>query len=159
MTTIHRTLPTGLAPTGPDELLRLTALFAHDDRLPDLLDLTSPERSWTRLEATDLMEVWLIGWPPGTGTGWHDHQGSSGAFRVVAGSLTEHTWDRGPRARDLAPGHGRSFTAAHVHDVRNDGTEPAISVHAYAPALRGMTRYAVAGDALVRQQVERAGQW
>ena len=54
MTTIHRALPTGLAPADPDELLRLTLLLAHDERLPELLDLTSPERSWTRLEATDL---------------------------------------------------------------------------------------------------------
>lgn len=159
MTTIHRALPTGLAPADPDELLRLTLLLAHDERLPELLDLTSPERSWARLEATDLMEVWLIGWPPGTATGWHDHQGSSGAFRVVHGALTEHTWDRGPRTRDLARGEGRSFAASHVHDVRNEGSTAAVSVHAYAPALRGMTRYAVAGGALVRQQVERAGQW
>jgi predicted metal-dependent enzyme (double-stranded beta helix superfamily) len=37
----------------------------------------------------------------------------------------------------------------HVHDVTNDATEVAISLHVYAPALTQMTRYAIVDNELV----------
>ena len=38
--------------------------------------------------------------------------------------------------RSLSAGRVRHFDASHIHDVVNLGTEPAVSLHAYAPSCR-----------------------
>jgi quercetin dioxygenase-like cupin family protein len=143
------------------QLLRTARLFATDPDLSDLVDLEADERTWRRLDATDHLEIWLLAWPAGSHTGWHDHLDSEGAFLVVDGDLAEQTWSGG-RVHDrlLAAGDGRSFGRHHVHNVTNLGDSPALSVHVYSPALQGMTRYTLVGDALRPTTVERAGeQW
>jgi mannose-6-phosphate isomerase-like protein (cupin superfamily) len=125
------------------------------------------ERWYSRIAAYDDHEVWLLTWLPGQGTDLHDHGGSSGAFFVVSGALTELTLDRPsssarPRLRptELGPGHGRAFGAHHIHQVRNEGTAPTISVHAYGPSLKSMTRYRLDVDGLQVDAVHTAGaQW
>jgi hypothetical protein len=52
----------------------------------------------------------------------------------------------------------RPFGAKHVHRVTNEGVEPAVSLHAYAPALVEMNEYAVDGDRLRLVAAQRAGQ-
>ena len=96
---------------------------------------------------------------PGQATDLHDHGGSAGAFVVVSGVLTEHTGVRLlPTA--LPAGAGRRFDAHHVHRLGNEGTRPAVSVHAYSPRLSAMTRYEVVDGALRTVGVDRAGvQW
>lgn len=143
------------------QLLRTARLFATDPDLGDLVDLTSTERTWRRLDTTDHLEIWLIGWPVGSSTGWHDHLASEGAFLTVTGQLVEQSWSGGRAAdRHLWEGEGRSFGSHHVHNVTNLGDRPALSVHVYSPALRGMTRYALVEDRLRQVGVERAGeQW
>ena len=109
-------------------------------------------------------EVWLLSWLPGQGTDLHDHGPSSGAFAVAAGTLTERvvTTDRRGRrpqeaSAELAAGRARFFGPHYVHQVRNAGAEPAVSVHVYAPRLRVMNTYRVHGARLVRTGTEQAG--
>ena len=144
-----------------NQLLRTARLFATDPELDRLVDLDASERTWRRLDATDHLEIWLVSWPVGTTTGWHDHLQSEGAFLTVKGELAEQTWSgRTAHERYLWEGEGRSFGPHHVHAVTNLGDRPALSVHVYSPALRGLTRYAVVGDRLQATGVERAGgQW
>lgn len=143
------------------QLLRTAALFATDPDLDRHVDLGSRERTWHRLDATEHLEIWLIGWPVGTSTGWHDHLESEGAFLTVKGTLAEHSFSRRTvHERLLLEGDGRSFGSHHVHDVANIGDTPALSVHVYSPALRGMTRYALLDGDLSATGVEKAGeQW
>ena len=107
-------------------------------------------------------QVWLLTWLPGQGTPLHDHGGSAGAFAVVRGALTEDTVG-GPDGAvrevvtDLSAGRVRHFGPHHVHRVTNRGTLPAVSVHAYTPALRSMTTYALADGVLRQTGTERAG--
>ena len=57
-------------------------------------------------------------------------------------------------------GEGRTFGSRHIHTVANLGDRPALSVHVYSPALRGMTRYALLDNRLRETSIERAGeQW
>ena len=104
-------------------------------------------RWYKRLAATQDMEVWLLSWLPGQGTGLHDHGGSSGVFTVVSGELHERSLvvtplrRAGARERVLTPGTQRVFGPTYVHEVTNMGTEPAVSVHVYAPRLESMTMY------------------
>ncbi|MFB4193531.1 cysteine dioxygenase [Streptomyces carpaticus] len=108
-----------------------------------LARFTSPERWYHRLHRAEGYEVWLLTWLPGQGTEIHDHGGSGGAFTVVAGTLTEETF---PGARRLLVGGLRSFGPRHIHRVSNRGTEPAVSVHAYGPALTSQTYYRLGAD-------------
>ncbi len=119
-----------------------------------------PTRRWySRLARTDDHEAWLLSWLPGQGTDLHDHGGSSGAFTVVAGYLTEQIPARGAlTSRGYGAGATRRFGSRHVHRVTNTGTVPAVSLHVYAPALTRMTRYDLTDGQLRIRTVERAGE-
>lgn len=123
-----------------------------------------PRSRWYhRLDAEADHEVWLLTWLPGQGTDLHDHGGSAGGFTVVSGELTELTPSiSGGRLSPwtLRPGQGRRFGARYIHQVTNRGTEPAVSVHAYSPALTNMRRYELTDTGLRLAAVDLAGaQW
>lgn len=118
---------------------------------------TSTERSWRRLEVNG-HELWLIGWPPGTQTAWHDHGAATeGAVMTVSGRLTEYAWDGAVLARTLVAGAGRLFGGKHIHNLVNESGASAVSLHAYAPRLKSMTRYEYRGGRLRVLGVEAAG--
>ncbi|MDT0447202.1 cysteine dioxygenase [Streptomyces johnsoniae] len=107
-----------------------------------LVRFTAPDRSYRRLERTDAYEVWLLTWLPGQGTEIHDHGGSAGSFGVVAGTLTEHAFPApADGGRRLGTGDVRAFGPGYVHQVTNADERPAVSIHAYAPALTTQTYY------------------
>ncbi|MCW5253347.1 cysteine dioxygenase [Streptomyces sp. SHP 1-2] len=162
------------APT-PAELLGFAESVAADPELIASLPLDPEERTWVRLPGPGGSEAWLIGWPPGTGTGWHDHADSVGAFATAAGELTEHAlavrlptggWktlelaDGIDRIRRLPTGRGRAFGRDHVHEVLNVSPDRhAVSVHVYHPPLPLIRRYSRSGDTLRLEQVERPEDW
>lgn len=142
----------------PDQLLRTARLFATDPDLERHVDLTATERQWAVLDSTPHLQIWLLTWPEGTGTGWHDHVDSAGAFLTVRGHLLEQSWHgRRAESRSLKAGDGRSFGSRHVHNVANAGVGTALSIHLYTPRLSAMTRYAVTPDGLQAKGIERAG--
>lgn len=172
------TLPAAPVDTsGPTaaELLDFVRRTAADSELVSSLPLDPEGRTWIRLEGPAGSEAWLIGWPPGTGTGWHDHGGSHGAFATAAGALREDSlaarlptegWktlelaEGVDRERLLSAGDGRAFGRHHVHEVRNESeAEHAVSVHAYYPPLPMMRRYSRTGAVLRLEQVEQAEEW
>jgi predicted metal-dependent enzyme (double-stranded beta helix superfamily) len=122
-----------------------------------------PVRRWyARLAEHADHEVWLLTWLPGQATDLHDHGGSAGAFVVASGALTEQTVVRRAGAAALKDtllpaGAGRQFGAHHIHRVANTGNTPAVSVHAYGPALRAMTRYRLEGGIVELESIARAG--
>lgn len=137
------------------------------------------ETRWTRLlEAADVAdavdpdlypeldrsEIWLLSWLPGQATALHDHGPSSGAFAVAQGTVFERVVTanrRGRRARelgaDLVTGRVRMFGPHYVHQVRNTSSQPAVSVHVYAPRLSVMNTYRFQDERLVRIGTEQAG--
>lgn len=172
-----RSLP---RPTAPDPAPGLAELLARATRLaaePGLTDrlATEPDqRSWLPLDAGPGTRAWLIAWPPGTGTGWHDHGGAAGAMVAVAGELTERSVEAPAEyeygeplpladgvgtARALRPGRGRAFGGRHIHEVINEGEVIAYSVHVYAPDLALMRHYAVSAQSLILVGVETETDW
>ncbi|MGI5471229.1 cysteine dioxygenase [Streptomyces sp. CA-132043] len=163
-----------LGPTA-SELLDFVRRTAADTQLITSLPLDPEGRTWIRLDGPGGSEAWIIGWPPGTGTGWHDHGGSRGAFAAAAGELTEQSlaaqlptegWktlelaDDVDRERRLGDGRGRAFGPHHVHQVFNaSATTHAVSVHAYYPPLPLMRRYSRTGPVLRLEEVERPEGW
>ncbi|MFB6957812.1 cysteine dioxygenase [Streptomyces sp. NPDC056309] len=166
--------PSVQAPTQA-ELLDFVRRSAADAGLIASLPLDPEGRTWVRLEGPGGSEAWLIGWPPGTGTGWHDHADSVGAFVTAAGELKENSltarlptdgWktleltEGVDRERRLPAGRGRSFGRHHVHEVLNESTDRhAVSVHAYHPPLPRIRRYSRTGQTLRLEQVERPEDW
>jgi len=134
----------GIDRFSPAQLLRTARLFASDPDLTSLIDHQGGERRWVELDSSPYLQIWLLSWPAGTGTGWHDHGESAGAFLTVSGTLGEQT-AHGHRhiSRTLTGGQGRAFPRNHIHNVVNAGLETAFSVHLYAPRLTSMKRYAV----------------
>ena len=166
--------PAPPGPTGPAALA--AALAAASGRWLDRVRYR-PLSRWTELlhrnDAADLLhpdlhrdlagvQIWLLSWLPGQGTPLHDHGRSAGAFAVVRGRLTERVVATGPAgvhetSARLGVDRLRQFGAHYVHQVTNDGAEPAVSVHVYTPALREMNTYEVRAGRLLRTGTERAG--
>ncbi|MFE8915618.1 cysteine dioxygenase [Streptomyces globisporus] len=157
------------------ELLEFVRSTARDEALIASLPLDPDGRTWIRLDGPGGSEAWLIGWPPGTGTGWHDHADSIGAFTTAAGALKEHSlavrlptdgWktleltDGVDRSRELATGQGRAFGQNHVHEVLNESEDVhAVSVHAYYPPLPRIRRFSRTGAVLRLEQTESPEDW
>lgn len=133
------------APLTNAHPVRLAREFARDRRRWAHLLRYDPERRWfTRAEQTEEHEVWLMSWLPGQATDLHDHGGATGAFTVVSGVLDERVVRGDGRAEalhTLQPGQSRVFGPNYVHQVRNDGPDPAVSVHVYRAARVPMTNY------------------
>ncbi|WP_318294437.1 cupin domain-containing protein [Streptomyces bacillaris] len=157
------------------ELLDFVRRAAEDTALIASLPLDPEGRTWVRLDGPRGSEAWLIGWPPGTGTGWHDHADSVGAFTTASGTLKEHSlavrlptdgWktlelnDGVDRERELAAGQGRAFGQNHVHEVLNESDSVhAVSVHAYYPPLPRIRRFSRTGAVLRLEQTEAPEDW
>jgi hypothetical protein len=171
----RRTCPLPAGRTCPPPAARLATARVRQDRMRALVASVAaspgrwstlvrfdPVRRWyRRLALTEHYELWLLSWLPGQETGFHDHGDAVGAFAVADGELRERTAMTG--ARDVASntfgtGQVRSFGRLHVHDLRNDSTRPAVSVHGYAPPLAMMRRYELTESGLVLVATDMAGQ-
>ena len=156
----HPTPPRTAVPRRSPRTETARAALAHYLSTHDPLataDLTFPERTWERVETGAGADIWLITWPVGSSTGWHDHGSASGAFVVLQGSLTEYVWTGVATASTLSSDQVREFDGSHIHDVVNHGTQTAVSVHAYAPSLAAMTRYELVRGRLQVSSVEQRG--
>ncbi len=157
--------------------LRLARHLAETPGLLSALPVAGPGRVWLKLPTAAGWDAWLIGWPPGARTGWHDHQGSAGAFVVVAGNLVEASVapadarsrtggpaavhaERGDlRRRSFGVGAARQFPDHHIHDMSNDSSRAAYSVHAYSPALTAMASYDWVDGRLTTTGLETNDDW
>jgi quercetin dioxygenase-like cupin family protein len=124
-----------VAPTVHPALI--ARAYATDrSRWAHLLRYDPDERFAALVDATAGQQVWLMSWLPGQQTDLHDHGAATGAFTVVSGTLTEHVRHRGT-THPLVPGQSRVFGPGYAHQVRNDGPDPAVSLHVYR-AVRTM---------------------
>jgi quercetin dioxygenase-like cupin family protein len=147
-------------PALPESVLAdiVSGLAAAPGLWSGFLSSLGPARASVHLLATDAYDVWLIGWPAGTGVEPHDHGDSAGVLTVVQGALTEYRWSPDRRPRAVGEGEVVRIAAGVVHDVVADveGAGPAVSIHAYSPPLRTMGFYADDGARLlIRTAVER----
>jgi hypothetical protein len=120
------------------------------------------ERSWRLVARTAQFDAWLIAWPEGGKVDLHDHGNVGGAISVIAGSLVEAVpWrdDAGRLSLErsvLPAGATLGFGPGHVHDVTNESSGHALSLHVYSPALSSMNFFDLVGDRLVRRAVRWA---
>lgn len=142
---LHALIRPERAQWTPRELRDLTATVAAELTTPLLgvLHYGHTHRWWARLALTPGVELWLLSWLPGQGTGPHDHGGAAGAFTVLLGELAEsYRYPAGPiRGLGHTVGSAIGFGAGRAHDLRNTVGAPAASVHAYSPPLVPTRKY------------------
>jgi quercetin dioxygenase-like cupin family protein len=126
-------LPVGLLADVAAGIAQVPASWRH------LVRHDPSQRRPVRLLATEAYEVWVIGWTSGQHVRPHDHGGSAAAVLVTEGELVEVNL-LGNRRR-LAPGNLLRLGPGVIHDVLNQGDEPATSIHVYSPPLSQMTYY------------------
>lgn len=111
---------------------------------PELIERVQLERNGegyarTLLFGDSQMSVWAILWPPGARTSIHDHHCSC-CFGVFSGVISELRFRPiGPRqvVLESIARRERGFVAAmlpsgpNIHQMANEGTEDAVSVHIY----------------------------
>lgn len=112
------------------------AYAAEPGRWKHLLRYDPADRFAVRVGVDGGDEVWLMAWLPGQLAEVHDHGDTSGGFTVVHGALTETVFR--PNAVDAArvthsvgAGQTRAFGPGYVHQVSNEGSDPAVSLHVY----------------------------
>ncbi|WP_035841247.1 cysteine dioxygenase [Kitasatospora azatica] len=156
-------VPAPITPLSPAALRAVVAELAErPQEWIDKVRLSTEERWYERLSLTEDHEVWLISWLPGQSTGFHDHGGSRGAYAVALGELEELSLggEHGElHTRRLPAGSIRAFGPEFLHDVRNTGGGPAVSLHAYSPPLSEIARYELRASGLRQTVVEVAEQW
>ncbi|MDQ1672427.1 MAG: hypothetical protein QOC98_989, partial [Frankiaceae bacterium] len=152
---------------GSPDAMGPTALAGLLEKLVSAPQLWSPSvrheptsRWYGSLFRDDVVDLWLLTWQQDNSTDLHDHGGSSGAFRVVSGALSEfrpalgNDGDVVLRRTVRRPGATVSFGPRLVHDVHNVDAVPAVSLHVYSPPLSSMTYYDVAGRGLSARHTE-----
>jgi Cysteine dioxygenase type I len=130
-----------------DELAR------HPARWREHVAFSGQGRHYVSLHRDDYIDVWLLCWTRDDDTGWHDHDISSGAVRVVRGAIRESSprMGREPVGRTIAAGGSFSFGPEHIHRLAGDD-ERAVSIHAYSPPLWRLGQYSVDADGVMRRQ-------
>jgi hypothetical protein len=98
------------------------------------------------------VDIWLLCWRPEDDTGWHDHDISSGAVRVVAGTLLECNPRIGGEHLETMITQDESFSFGPDHIHRLSGVAPgSVSIHAYSPPLWRLGQYSISDTGVMRR--------
>ena len=133
------------------------SLAAHPEQWRDLVAFPEgPDaaRHFAMLHRDEHVDVWLLCWTPTSDTGWHDHDVSSGAVRVVRGAIKECNPRLGgtPLETVIPDGTSFSFGPDHIHRLIG-AADHSVSIHAYSPPLTRMGQYSFEGASGVMRRV------
>ena len=135
------------------ELVELVeTLAARPDLWSDQVASAGGQRHYASIHRDEYVDVWLICWSAGSDTGWHDHDISSGAVRVLRGELMESK----PRIggvhaqSTVTEGCWLSFGPDHIHRLTGEGDQ-AVSLHAYSPPLWRLGQYSIDDGGVMRR--------
>lgn len=133
----------GIRDFTSDQLARVARLFAHDADASSTSGRTGAERQRHQLMKTPHLEVWLMTWPAGATTDWHDHGAADSAMVVVRGELIDRLWKGGSEHwRELRADDEIGIAPRTAHNLTNVGDGVAVTIHAYSPGLADLTPYA-----------------
>ena len=116
------------------------------------LQFSAGERHYESLYRDEHVDVWVLSWVEDNDTGWHDHDTSSGAVRVVRGVIAESN----PRfggdhlVSEMPEGTTFSFGPDHIHRL-STVRDNSVTIHAYSPPLWRLGQYAVTETGLLRR--------
>ena len=131
-------------PVSPLELAQLVSVVASQPARWHPTVRFDPARRWfAQLELTTDLEVWLLSWLPGQGTGFHDHYISSVGLCCARGVVREDlmVYGEGHGEAQLGSGDSRRGGPGYIHRVRHALGEPAVTIHVYSPRLDWVGQY------------------
>lgn len=137
----------------PPELEALAEeIAAQPERWRDLIAFSDDQRHFVSLHRDEFVDVWLLCWTTASDTGWHDHDISSGAVRVVEGELIETRPRIGgePASRLVGAGGSFSFGPDHIHRLAG-AQDGSVSIHVYSPPLWRLGQYSIDPDGVMRR--------
>lgn len=139
--------------TEPELIGLVDRLATQPERWSELVGFDDDERVFASLHRDEHVDVWLLCWTPLNDTGWHDHDVSSGAVRVVAGALAESSPRIGgePMTRVVGAGESFAFGSDHIHRL-SGVQEHSVSIHAYSPPLWRLGQYSIDPEGVMRRR-------
>lgn len=135
------------------ELEQLVNRLAGEPELwHEHVEFPDDRRQFVSLYRDNYVDVWVLCWTPESDTGFHDHDISSGAVRVVEGKLCEATPRMGgaPSLRLAVAGSTFSFGPEHIHRLSGEERR-SVSIHAYSPPLWRLGQYSIDPDGVMRR--------
>ena len=155
-----------LAEKGPLNTAQLSELVRHIAETPGLwqpLVVFDPNhRRYRLLYEDERIDVWVLSWMPGQGTGFHDHDLSGVALVCSQGSVIERQMllPEGATRLEMTPGQApRQGGPGYIHSVAFGSGDPvAVSIHAYSPRLDRVGQYKVDEDGVLYRRVEHGRQ-
>ena len=139
-----------------DELRSLVTDLAEQGSWQALVHDDPERRRYEQLLRTEHVDVWVLSWMYMHDTGYHDHDRSSGAVRVVVGEVVEERLTIGgtPRRAVFSVGDTFTFNETHVHRIHNETHALAVSIHAYSPPLAVLGAYVIEADGTLRREIQ-----
>jgi len=127
-------------------------LASHPDLWRGQVAYSGGRRQYASIHRDEYVDIWLICWSPGNDTGWHDHDISAGAVRVVLGALMESNPRIGGMHAQtvIAEGGTICFGPDHIHRLTCEA-ERSVSLHAYSPPLWRLGQYSIDDDGVMRR--------
>ncbi len=127
-------------------------LAARPDLWSGQVASAAGQRHFASIYRDEYVDVWLICWSARSDTGWHDHDISSGAVRVLRGELMESKPRiGGVHARTIVTeGCSLSFGPDHIHRLTGEADD-AVSLHAYSPPLWRLGQYSIDDGGVMRR--------
>jgi predicted metal-dependent enzyme (double-stranded beta helix superfamily) len=153
-------LVTALVPSGNLNVAQLDtlvqAIVAHPELWQPLTMQATDRRRYRLLYEDDRIDVWVLSWMPGQGTGFHDHEISGVGLAVAQGMIVERQMllPSGATRLELRVGDTRQGPPGYIHSVAWGEGAPAVSIHAYSPPLMKVGQYKVNEDGILWRSSE-----
>lgn len=144
-----------------DQLEQLARDIAADPTIWEPLVVVDPHRRRYRLLfEDDRIDVWVLSWMSGQGTGFHDHDLSAVGLACAAGEVVEKQMllPTGAHAVAMTPGVSRPGPPGYIHSVAHVDGAPAVTIHAYSPPLVRVGQYRVDEAGVLRRSIEHGRQ-
>ena len=154
-------IPAGTGALDEEQLETLVTRIAADATIWDPLQVVDADRRRYRLLFEDpRVDVWVLSWMPGQGTGFHDHDLSSVGLACAQGVVTERQMllPTGATTVEMTAGSSRRGGPGYIHSVAHHSGEPAITIHAYSPPLERVGQYRVDEAGVLRRSIEHGRQ-
>ncbi len=135
-----------------DDLTQRPELWSQHVAFSDFSGFSDGGRYYCSLYRDEYVDVWLLCWTRQGDTGWHDHDISSGAVRVVRGAINECNPRIGGEhlVTMVEAGGSFCFGPEHIHRLTGE-RDGSVSIHAYSPPLWRLGQYSITDDGLMRR--------
>ena len=152
------------APEGDLSTAQLAVLVQQIASTPSLWEplqiRDTTRRRYRLLYEDDRIDVWVLSWMPGQGTGFHDHDLSGVALICAQGMVVERQMQlpSGATRIEMEVGLTREGGPGYIHSVAYGHGDPAISIHAYSPPLMRVGQFSVDEEGIMYRRITHGRQ-